>query len=654
MKDTDLNLDSAIARLGRLLPGYVYRDEQRQFMDSVTEALSHPGVTLVEGGTGIGKSLGYVIPLLLSEKSFTIATATRALQLQLQDETMPIARDATQVGGSIGLRMGRDNYLCPRNLESILSMPAQGMSQHDIDASHRIERWFKETRHGNLWLLNEPALAQSTLRKVTVQDGDCDGRMCRFFQHCPYFRSLQSHSQGLISNHHLLIAEADRAPDDRRTRQTSILVIDEAHLMFDRIEDHVRQRLTPARFLDLARLLKASFEALDRDDVLINRLSTQCGSMVDVAGEIRTMEQRLRHLAARDVEHLRLKLERIEYFLDEMMQALKSRLGRSRFLDQAYDLVHELDDDTMIMQNRLQDYERTGDITTSGSHPEDVWASFARICRPFEHILLVSGSLSLAGDFSFVRHTLGLASARTVSIGSPFDFWNQTRAFCLRGSSDPAQSRDPSAFMGAIYPLLRKVKSLVLFTTHRALKSAEQLLAAEKDVDFLVYTGGDSNHFLKRVAARDHVVVLATKVFWQGIDFRQAGIRCVAIDRLPFAPPADESWSEETGETHFGGDFEDTLLPRCGLEMKQGFGRLIRHESDRGVFVVGDGRLMSMSYGEALRRWLPETQWVDTVEALIEFLEMSVSEENPKSVGRSKQSEGDEKHRATLGAVDDL
>ena len=85
MKDTDLNLDSAIARLGRLLPGYVYRDEQRQFMDSVTEALSHPGVTLVEGGTGIGKSLGYVIPLLLSEKSFTIATATRALQLQLQD-----------------------------------------------------------------------------------------------------------------------------------------------------------------------------------------------------------------------------------------------------------------------------------------------------------------------------------------------------------------------------------------------------------------------------------------------------------------------------------------------------------------------------------------------------------------------------------------
>ena len=143
----------------------------------------------------------------------------------------------------------------------------------------------------------------------------------------------------------------------------------------------------------------------------------------------------------------------------------------------------------------MQDYEQTGDITTSANHPEDVWASFARICRPFEHILLVSGSLSLAGDFSFVRHALGLASARTVAIGSPFDFSNQTRAFCLSESSDPVQSCDPSAFIGAINPLLRKVKSLVLFTTHRALKSAEQLLAAEKDVDFLVYTGGDSNRF---------------------------------------------------------------------------------------------------------------------------------------------------------------
>jgi ATP-dependent DNA helicase DinG len=654
VKDTDLNLDNAIARLGRLLPGYVYRDEQHQFMDSVTEALANPGVTLIEGGTGIGKSFGYVIPLLLAEKSFTIATATRALQQQLLDETMPIARDATQVGGSIGLRMGRDNYLCPRNLESLLSMPAQGMSQHDIDESQRIERWFKETRHGNLWFLNEPALAQSTLRKVTVQDGDCDGRMCIFFQQCPYFLSLQSHSQGVISNHHLLIAEADRTPDDQMARQTSILVIDEAHLLFDRIEDHVRQRLKPACFLELARLLSASFEALDRDDALIKRLSTQCGAMVDVAGEIRAMEQRLRHLAARDFERLQLNLERVEYFLEALMQALKSRVDRSRFLDQAYELVHELDDHTLIMQNRLQDYERTGDITTSASHPEDVWASFARICRPFEHILLVSGSLSLAGDFSFVRHALGLASARTVAIGSPFDFSNQTRAFCLSESSDPAQSCDPSAFIGAINPLLRKVKSLVLFTTHRALKSAEQLLAAEKDVDFLVYTGGDSNRFLKRVAVSEHVVVLATKVFWQGIDFRQAGIRCVAIDRLPFAPPTDESWPEETRETRFGGDFRDTLLPRCGLEMKQGFGRLIRHESDRGVFVIGDGRFLSMSYGEALRQWLPETQWVNSIEALIEFLEISEKKENPKSVGRSKQSEGDENRQTTPGAVDDF
>ena len=174
-------------------------------------------------------------------------------------------------------------------------------------------------------------------------------------------------------------------------------------------------------------------------------------------------------------------------------------------------------------------------------------------------------------------------------------------------------------------PVVSQVKALLLFTSKEALFKAHRACREKMQSVCFLYQGGDATPLLQAVTEEDHAIVLASKSFWQGTDFRQTGIQCVAMDRLPFAPPegvgidhetyaVDEHWVERSGEFH------DELLPRCGLELKQGFGRLIRHEMDRGVFILGDGRLMSKDYGRALRGWMPNTKWVKTSAELLEFL----------------------------------
>lgn len=628
LKDTDLNLDNAIARLQGLLPNYSLRDEQRQFMQSVADACQAKGLTMIEGATGIGKSLGYMIPLLSSTASFTIATATRALQQQLFEETFPVALNATQSGGEINLLMGRNNYLCPRNLKRLLHEPHQQLSDHDLVMYQRIARWFHETQHGNLWLLDEPQLADPARKRVTTQAHDCDGEMCDFFKQCPFFKSRDDSSQRTITNHQLLISSVMNARSHRVVSQPSILVIDEAHLFLDRIENQVEPRLTSAQFVEITKMLKASLRQLGEDDPLLERFALQSVSIVEKVIFIETAERQLEYAQMDAFHRLRVELDEVEYFLEELAQVLRRRINRSHLLQQAYRLVQTLHDQALVVQNRVEHFGRTGSLVRSVGRLEDVRALFDAICGAFDRVLLVSGSLSLSGDFSFLKRTFGLESAHTVAIGSPFDFPTQTRALCL---SDPGEGREPidaPRFIQALEPLISEVKSLVLFTTHRALALAEAALGHTELVDVMVYRGGDSNRFLKKVAERERVVVLATKVFWQGIDFRQAGIRCVAIDRLPFAPPSDGAWEEEGTDSALDDEFKNTLLPRCGLELKQGFGRLIRHEQDRGVFVIGDPRLMSMSYGDSLRAWLPETQWVREIDELVEFISPSGGHES--------------------------
>ena len=187
-----------MASLENELPGFQKRPEQIEFMTTVASALGQPGVTVIEAGTGIGKSLGYLIPLLCDARHFTIATGTRVLQTQLLDQSVPVARAATGDPAPIQLRMGRDNYVCPRNLSDALDRPGREETSAALRALSDIDEWYRQHRHGMLWQIPEQIALESVRDRVTCSSQDCAGRQCPFFDRCPYFVSRMDRQRGVL------------------------------------------------------------------------------------------------------------------------------------------------------------------------------------------------------------------------------------------------------------------------------------------------------------------------------------------------------------------------------------------------------------------------------------------------------------------------
>ena len=618
-----------MASLENELPGYQKRPEQIEFMTTIMSALRQTGVTVIEAGTGIGKSLGYLIPLLIDARHFTIATGTRVLQTQLLDQSLPVARAATGDRAPIQLRMGRDNYVCPRNLSEALARPGREETSAALQALSDIDEWYRLHRHGMLWQMPERIALESVRDRVTCSSRDCGGRQCSFFDTCPYFASRMDRLRGSIINHHLLIAETfGKAETASRSDEPEILLIDEAHLLLERLERFASQSLTSERFRALAYRIDRASEAGDRDQFKYRELRQMAERVLRsfVGCEQSTTTFGVSRHSVED--QLALRFEEIEFALEQMLEELHALTDSGQWVEDAIVNVQALIDDVLIVQDRLANsrtWHSFDDLTTFKASERDITACFRELCLPFEQVILVSGSVALSGNFDYVSRKLGIKRADCKVIDTPYRFDKQTRSWCISLEPDLADEQHTEAFIEATLPVVSQVKTLLLFTTKEALFAAHRAYREKMQSPCFLYKGGDATPLLHSVSELDHAIVLASKSFWQGTDFRQTGIQCVAMDRLPFVPPErvdidhesnalDEYWGEPLGEFH------DELLPRCGLELKQGFGRLIRHEMDRGVFILGDGRLMSRNYGRALRGWMPNTEWVKTAAELLEFL----------------------------------
>ena len=629
MKNNDSDLLDAMVNLESELPGYQKRPEQIEFMTTVMSALGQPGVTVIEAGTGIGKSLGYLIPLLSNPRHFTIATGTRVLQTQLLDQSVPVARAVTGDAAPIQLKMGRENYVCPRNLSNALGRPGRQEASTVLQVLSDIDEWYRLNRHGMLWQIPEQMALESVRDRVTCTSQDCDGRQCSFFDTCPYFVSRVDRQRGSIVNHHLLIAETfGQAETASRRHEPNVLLIDEAHLLVERLERFASQSLTSERFRALSYQIDRAIEAVDRDQFQYRQLRLVAERALR---SFIACEQSANALGASrqwDGDQLAVQFEEVEFALERMLEELRALADSGQWVETVIASVQGLIDHLLIVQDRLANpsaWQRFDDLTTLRASERDIAACFRELCLPFDQVILVSGSVALGGNFDYISRKLGIMQADCKVIDTPYRFDKQTRSWCIPLEPNLADEQHTETFIEAIRPVVSQVKTLLLFTTKEALFKAHRAFREEEQTPCFVYQGGDATPLLDAVSELDHAIVLASKSFWQGTDFRQTGIQCVAMDRLPFVPPERERADHETHalEETWGvlsDEFRDELLPRCGLELKQGFGRLIRHEMDRGVFILGDGRLMSRDYGRALRGWMPNTEWVKTAEELIDFL----------------------------------
>jgi ATP-dependent DNA helicase DinG len=597
-------------RLAAILPGYEPRPEQVALAEAVERALATREHLLAEAGTGTGKSLAYLVPALASGTQVVVATATKALQEQLLTNDVPAAAAALDRPVDCVLLKGRDNYLCRRSLLGLelLGPQAGALFRSEEDAAQyaALHGWIESTATGDrAELAFEPA--PSLWSELAVGGERCLGRRCGVRASCfsEAARERAANAELVITNHALYLA--DTALRTRRGGENAVLpehdvvVFDEAH----RLEEAASVWFGGRFSLGGIRRLTRDVErwARERGETPpartleeVERLSQEIVARFD-PGRGR------RRLVSRDVEPARDTGAALGAALADLADRLAGAgeeadalARRSRGADADLEACLDLEDG----------------VVAWGEPGALVWAP-VDVAAALQEALWESGItgvlVSATLEAPFLRRRLGLEHARELVLPSPFDFETQALLYVPERMPEPRAHGYLDRLGEEVAELCRlsRGRALVLTSSYRALDELADRAEAELEYPVLRQGEAPRERLLERFRDEVDSVLVATQTFWQGVDVRGESLSLLVIDKLPFAPP-DDPLVQARGEriAAAGGDwFGEDAVPRAILQLRQGFGRLIRSRDDRGVVAILDGRLRTRLYGRRFLAALP-------------------------------------------------
>jgi ATP-dependent DNA helicase DinG len=638
---------AALAEGGALadaIDAFAPRPAQQRLAEAVAQAFEQRGVLLAEAGTGTGKTYAYLVPALLSGLKTIVSTGTRALQDQLYHRDLPRVRDALGVGIKSALLKGRANYLCRYRLEQAKGepQPARGAFATRDQAAQfqRIVAWSGRTRMGDLAELDGLPDDSPLVPLVTSTAENCLGSECPFWSDCFVVQARQRAQSAdlVVVNHHLLLADLALKQEGfgEILPGAQAFVVDEAHQLPELAAQFFGEGLGARPLVELAR--DALRECKDVPGALA--VVQQPAQQLEHAS--RVLRSAMEVLPARGTRLRALEELPVREAFDALAAAL-AQLGEAlaplREASPGFDACHARAQDSAARLARWQverdldsefdaadDDVRWYELTPRGFRlqrtPLDVSAPL-RAHRERSHAAWVftSATLAVAGRFDHVATRLGLEAPTTLLEPSPFD-WN-TQALCYLPPRLPEpMSRDyNAALVDALLPVLRASagRAFVLFASHRALREAAQAL---RDQPWPLFVQGEAPRaqLLQRFRESGNGVLLGAASFREGVDVAGAALSVVVIDKLPFAAPDDPVFEArlQAVRRSGGNPFRDEQLPQAVIALKQGVGRLIRTETDRGVLVLCDPRLSGKSYGRVFLDSLPplpRTRAVADVEA---------------------------------------
>lgn len=608
-------------RLERVLPGYEARPEQAALAAEVEAALASGQHLLAEAGTGTGKSLAYLIPALDSGQRVVVSTATKALQQQLLGKDVPAAADALGREVQVAVLKGRQNYLCRHALQGFELLGGQLFTRtEDAAAFDEMRGWIDGTETGDRAELEvEPP--DAVWAEIAVGADRCLGRRCMFASLCfsEAARERASHAELIIVNHALYFADLglrSRTDAPAVLPEHDAVVFDEAHRLEEsaaswlggRVGGPVIHRLL--RDADRACReagVPAPARALDRVEGAGRRL---LAAVSPPAGR-----RRLREVPAEPVHKLATRLVELAAALEGGRDELDAVAARAERL--AADAAACLEDDANRVVWSEPDLLAWAPVDVGAALGELLWDD-----GPTS--ILVSATLTAGDEFGFVRERLGLREARELAVGSPYDFREQALLYLPRGLPDPRTAGALDRVVEEVAALCRisAGRALVLTSSYRVLNAVADGIRSRVPYEILVQGEAPRERLLARFREEVDSVLVATSTFWQGIDVPGESLSLLVIDKLPFAAPGDplvEARCERISE--LGGDwFHEYALPAAVLQLRQGFGRLIRSQADRGVVAILDPRLSSRPYGRAFLESLPPCPVTADRSAVADFL----------------------------------
>ncbi|MBD3296753.1 MAG: DEAD/DEAH box helicase [Candidatus Omnitrophica bacterium] len=641
--------------LARVIPGYTVRTEQLEMVRAIEEAIEGDRILIAEAGTGVGKSLAYLVPFILwalrENKRVVISTYTKALQNQLFVKDLPLLKEVLKEDLRYALCMGSQNYVCLRKARTRAD---KDLFDGNKEKGHtrKIREWLDRTDSG---LITDMDFVPDfrVWNRFSRESDMCRGKRCYFYDDCFYMRARRQQSRAhlLVTNHSLLfshlMSEARILPDFNG------LVIDEAHTLEDVATSHLGRSFTRGRIHVLLRNVRAALagirpagddkgdgageiaEARSAGDRALGALESFFDSLPRILGNRPGSTQIPDDLRAhadifRELSSLAGLLDRIVFFGADPEKG-DDLLSYSRRCSASAD---DLD---FILEKQNQEYVHWVDIRGKGKKTEYVFNAApvdisgmmrAGLFEKISPMVLTSATLSSGprSDFSYFRERTGLGEVLEIALDSPFDYGKNVLLYLPRSEYDP--NRDEASFrehifknIVSIYEIM-KGRMFALFTSYKMMNALSRRIRKERP-DIEIHQQGElPRYVLLDVFKRSRTsILMGTTTFWQGVDVPGEPLECVIITRFPFAVPNDPVTSARIGAIRArGGDpFNEYQLPRAVLMFKQGFGRLIRSHSDRGVAAVLDPRINTRSYGRRFLQAVPDCRRTDNIEDIRAF-----------------------------------
>ncbi len=642
--DAEINdLFSASGTLAKGIEGFRPRQSQTDMARAVADAIQSRSTLLAEAGTGTGKTFAYLVPALLWGGKVIISTGTKNLQDQLFLRDIPIVRQAMNAPVTVALLKGRANYLCHFHLERT-QQNGRLTSRDDVGYLRDISRFIKTTSSGDKAELSRVPENALIWNLVTSTRDNCLGAECTYYQDCFVMKARKEAQQAdvVVVNHHLFFA--DVALKDTGVAEllptANTVIFDEAHQLPDTATLFFGDTVSTSQVMELCR------------DVLAEGL-THARDGADWGTVVSTVEK-----AARDLrltfpsEGTRLALEQIaqsspffpalehlKSMLKQLAEVLSSQAERAETIEQCRVRTIELN-------AQLEAWNHVGLVDEHAAKvlwveafsqalqlhqtPLSIAPIFSKQREgPPRAWIFTSATLAVKNDFSHYTDQLGLSDEPAKSWPSPFDYANQALLYVPGHLPPPNSPGYTDAMVDAALPVIEAAggRAFVLCTTLRAVKRvAERLreIFEQKKYNWPLLVQGElgRTELLSQFRASGNAVLVGSQSFWEGVDVRGDALSVVIIDKLPFAPPDDPVLAARIAEMEKRGlnGFMNHQLPEAIINLKQGAGRLIRDENDRGVLMICDSRLISKPYGRRIWQSLPPFKRTREIGSVQQFL----------------------------------
>lgn len=600
--------------------------------EAVAETVAGSGQLVVEAGTGTGKTFAYLLPALLSGRKTIISTGTKALQDQLYHRDLPLIGKAVGRPVSTALLKGRANYLCMHRLDTVAEQAAADALLDDLNA---VREWRHYTTAGDRAELIDVAEDSGIWPLVTSTADNCLGSECPLYQKCHVVKARRAAQDAdlVVVNHHLLLADLAMKEEGfiEFLPGADAIILDEAHQIPD----------LAAQFFGVSmgsRELERLFDELRgatlpmRDAEFQRRLDMAQTALRVLRAESPRDEGR--HELSAVIENLRTPMTALSAALKELLAGVSNIAEASVEIEKMHDqlfsaierLSHLASDETWDGLRWLDVNPRSIRLNLTPLDVADTLSGLINTGR--QAWIFTSATLAIGEDFSHFTDRMGIGGATGFTFPSPYALAENGLVWLPPGLPAPSDRTHTGEMLEHVLPLLEMTDGgmFCLFTSHRALSAARRWFKTRKKRlqgrPLLIQGDAPRDDLLRRFREHGDAVLLGTGSFWEGVDVRGGALTIVAIDKLPFASPADPLMMArlEFIRRQGGNGFTGHQLPLAVLSLKQGAGRLLRDETDFGVVVLCDPRITSKSYGKVFLKSLQPMPSTESLADVADFL----------------------------------